>query len=33
MATEDASLRQDLIENAVQHEVVPIDETVSGNAE
>src|SRR2546427_4400613 len=28
MATEDASLRQDLIENAVQHEVVPIDETV-----
>jgi|GEM_PF-6934669 len=28
MATEDASLRQDLIENAVQHEVVPIDESV-----
>src|SRR5438552_18893443 len=28
MATEDASLRQDLIENAVQLEVVPIDETV-----
>src|SRR6266705_5296928 len=28
MATEDASLRQDLIENAVQHEVVPIEETV-----
>ena len=28
MATEDASLRQDLIENAVQHEVVPIQETV-----
>jgi hypothetical protein len=28
MATEDASLRQDLIENAVQHEVVPIGETV-----
>src|SRR5205814_8824862 len=28
MATKDASLRQDLIENAVQHEVVPIDETV-----
>src|SRR5216117_3861070 len=28
MATEDASLRQDLIENAVQHEIVPIDETV-----
>ena len=28
MATENASLRQDLIENAVQHEVVPIDETV-----
>jgi hypothetical protein len=28
MASEDASLRQDLIENAVQHEVVPIDETV-----
>ena len=28
MATEDASLRQDLIENAVQHEVVPIDETI-----
>jgi hypothetical protein len=27
MATEDASLRQDLIENAVQHELVPIDET------
>jgi len=29
MATEDASLRQDLIENAVQHEVDPIDETVA----
>jgi hypothetical protein len=28
MATEDASLRQDLIENAVQHEVVPIEESV-----
>ena len=28
MATEDASLRQDLIENAVQHEMVLIDETV-----
>jgi hypothetical protein len=28
MTTEDASLRQDLIENAVQHEIVPIDETV-----
>src|SRR5437667_10060251 len=28
MATEDPSIRQDLIENAVQHEVVPIDETV-----
>jgi hypothetical protein len=27
MATEDAGLRQDLIENAVQHELVPIDET------
>src|SRR5436309_14656132 len=28
MATEDASLRHDLIENAVQHEVVPVDEAV-----
>src|SRR6266516_1012852 len=28
MATEDASLREDLIENAVQHEVVPIYEAV-----
>jgi hypothetical protein len=28
MATEDASLRQDLIENAVQHEVVPIEEAI-----
>jgi len=28
MATEDASLRQDLIENAVQHEVFPIEEAV-----
>src|SRR5438067_13590704 len=28
MATEDCSLREDLIKNAVQHEVVPIEETV-----
>ena len=29
MPTEDASLRQDVIENAVQREVVPIDESVT----
>jgi hypothetical protein len=28
MASEDASLRQDLIENAVQHEVDPVEETI-----
>ena len=29
MPSQDASLRQDLIENAVQHELAPVKETVA----